>query len=226
MPFVYLAISILFAENAHGDYIVASNLPPVQVDTSAWEEVGLIAPNYNGYVNVSKGQTFIPHTSGVLTEVDALIGFGNPPSVAVYPPLQLSVFTSNAGIPLSQLASVELPMTDFSWYLGSDYTRETIDFSEFKIPLASGAEYMIVFATPFGVAGSHGGHSAYLIGYPQKFLGLSASQARDGITWERFGDIREIAIEVRAVPEPNHFGLVFLGIVAIRTLRGRLRVPL
>jgi hypothetical protein len=210
----FLAISLTFAGETHADYVVASNLLPAQIYATAFEEVGLIAPNYNNYNNVSKGQTFIPNVSGVLTEVDALVIRGEPKNVTAYPPLRVSIFTSNAGIPMSHLATIQVPRSRFSPFVIAGNFRETFDFRDYNIALTAATEYMIVFATQFGVVGTGGSESPYLIGWPRTKIGLNASQARDGITWERFGGSRELAIEVRAevqeIPEPAALTLLCL----------------
>jgi hypothetical protein len=219
-----LIIALLLSAKVEADVVVASNLPATQVHTYAWEEVGLIAPNYNNYNNVSKGQSFIPQHSGNLTTVDALISLGRFPPAPGSPPLNISIYTSNAGIPIAQLGTVQRLTSDFTPHLSSSHTRETIDFSELEIPLLAGDQYMVVFHTPFGVSGTHGGHSPYLAGYPQTFLGLTASQARNGIYWEVFPGHREIAIEVRAIPipEPGASTLAVL-VIAVSALNPRRR---
>jgi hypothetical protein len=214
-----LVILFTFVGKSHADDVVASNLLPAQNYVTAFEEVGLIAPNYNNYNNVSKGQTFIPNVSGVLTEVDALVIRGEPNNVTAYPPLRVSIFTSNAGIPMSHLATIQVPRSSFSPFVISGNFRETFDFRNHNIALTAAAEYMVVFATQFGVVGTGGSESPYLIGWPSRTtkMGLSASQARDGIIWERFGDSRELAIEVRAdiIPEPSALALMLFSAVAL-----------
>jgi hypothetical protein len=198
------------------------------VFTNAWEEVGLIAPAYNNYNNVSKGQTFIPTASGTLTEIDALVVYGKPPSSEDFPPLQVTVATSLAGIPVTSLATITMPKDRFTYRLTSTEARHTFDFKDFRIRLDAGAQYMVLFETPFGVAGENGVHSAYFAGWPaQRKLGLTASLARDGQNWERFSDgrlpdTRELAIEVKAVPEPATLGLILIAVLLSRCcFRGR-----
>lgn len=205
--FVLLFLSDVAAK---ADFVVASNLPTNWLDIGVWEEVGLIAPAYNDYNNVSNGQTFIPRLSGDLTEVDALIGAGLTQPLDGSPPLQISIHTSNSGIPLSRLGTVELPASAFSSITNSDNTRETIDFRLFHIQLSAGSQYMVTFETPFGLPGTHGGHSPFFIGRAISSLGITASVARDGVNWEVYPGVRELAIEVRAIPEPSilHVALI------------------
>jgi hypothetical protein len=213
-----MAICALLSGSSRGEFVfvVAGNLPSAQNYALAFEEVGLIAPNYNNYNNVSKGQTFIPKVPGVLTEVDALVILGKPKNVTAYPSLRVSIFTSNAGIPISHLATVQVPKMQFTPFVISGNFRETFDFRDYNIALTAATEYMVVFATPFGVNGTSGGDSAYLIGHPNMLIGQSASQARDGIVWERFGHRVELGIEVRAVvPEPTTLALLSLGSVCL-----------
>lgn len=207
---VCIVLSIAPLAPVHADYVVAGNLPETQLDSLGFEEVGWVyhSDRYN-YDNISKGQAFIPRVSGTLTEIDALIAYGIAELERPYPPLRVSVFTSDAGIPLTHLATREFPKEEFTEYdPGSDetHTRFTVDFSEFLVPLLAGSEYIVTFSTPFGDVE----HSPYLIGYPNRYMGLgiTASVARDGHTWERFGDVigtndAELAIEVRAIPEPE-----------------------
>lgn len=200
---------------ANADIVVASNLPATQIYTGAWEEVGLIAPDYNNYNNVSKGQSFTSQLTGVLTTVDALIASGRSGE----PPLNISIYTSNAGIPVTRLGTVQMASSRFARFLFSNNYRETIDFTHLKIPLVYGNEYLVAFETPFGLAGTHGGHSPYLIGWPEsQALGRTASQARNGIDWEVFRT-RELGIEVRGIPEPASAALLLTAMVALSTWR-------
>lgn len=62
---------------------------------------------------------------------------------------------------------------------------------------------MIAFETPFGLEGRDGGGSPYFIAHSPSRTGISASLARNGTVWEQFSDPRQLAIEVRAIPEPT-----------------------
>ena len=218
MLVIKLGLTLSVIGEANADVIVASNLPATQFSTLAWEEVGLIAPHYNNYNNVSKGQPFIPRYSGILTTIDTLISLGRVPPAPASPPLNVSIYSSNAGIPIAQLGTRQYSTSSFSSHLvTSSHKRIAVDFSQFDIQLVAGDQYMVVFHTPFGVSGEHGGHSPYLVGYPTTFLGLTASQAPNGIDWEVFTGHREIAIEVRAIPipEPGAGTLALLAVVAL-----------
>jgi hypothetical protein len=197
-----LAFALMTSATSKAERVTASNLPAHQVHTYAWEEVGLIAPMYNEYNNVAKGQSFIAQLGGPLTTVEALVTLGPSKPVANHPPLKVSIYTSSDGIPITRLATVERMASDFEGFLVTGFSRKVFDFANRQVKLTAGNEYMIAFETPYGIAGSHGGDSAHLIGYPQEFLGLNASQAPDGVHWEEFSDHRELGIVARVVPEP------------------------
>ena len=220
--FILVSASACGSHAALPGYVVASNLPATQITTSAWEEVGLIAPSYNNYNNVSKGQQFVAAFDGTLTTVESLVGVGFLQSPSVSPPLNVSIYTASAGIPITLLGTTTTPASSFSSFNPPAPTdhREIFDFSSLSIPLVAGHQYLVAFDTPFGVAGRSGSNSPYLIGYPQMFLGLTASQARNGHDWELFTGHREIAIEVRAVPEPSTILLALTAFAAF-TIRCR-----
>jgi hypothetical protein len=206
----FLSVSIVSA-----DVVVASNLPPATVDSGAWEEVGLIAPSYNNYNNVSKGQSFTSHITGTLTTVDALIGAGGSTPIPGSPPLNVSIYSSNDGIPLTVLGTIQVPVSSIAGRFAPN-NRERIDFSDLGIPLVSGNEYMVAFETPFGISGTNGTHAPYHVGWPPaRVLGQPASQARNGVDWEVMGNAREIGIEVRAIPEPDAVVLFFISTTAL-----------
>jgi hypothetical protein len=209
--FVIALVSLSLGSSAKADFIVASNFAAGQVYTQAWEEVGLIAPKYNNVNNSAVGQTFIPQSNAKLTEVDALISAGYQHPVANSPPLRVSIATSMAGIPITNVATLELPATRFSSFFNSTNCRETFDFSAFGIDLVAGNEYMVLFQTPFGVTAPDTAvlnFTPYFVGFPQAFLGIVGSGASDGTNWQRYPGIKELAIEVRAVPEPSTFTML------------------
>src|SRR5436190_16851891 len=109
--FLFVVTSRAFA--VQGDFVVASNLLDGQTSSNASEEVGLIAPAYNNFNNRKVGQSFVPLSPGILTNVVAMVTRGSQPLSAT-PPLDVSVYSSAAGIPLSQLATLSFPASDFS----------------------------------------------------------------------------------------------------------------
>jgi hypothetical protein len=224
LVFATLVVAFWPSAAAIADVVVASNLPTTQLSTLAWEEIGMIDPRYNNYNNDSKGQQLIPSASGVLTTVDALIGVYSSSPPPNYPPLNVSIYTSLAGIPITKLATRSFPETAF--FVISDTSkkhRTTIDFSASQIPIVAGNQYLVAFETPYGVNTQNNAPIPYLAGYPETFLGLPASQARDGIHWELFGDPREIGISVSVVPEPSTLVLatsIFAPFAAYRRRRG------
>jgi len=215
-----IAIVLSCAPPAQCDYIVAGNLSPEVFNTFAWEEIGLISPRYNNYNNVSKGQSFIAQESGLLTEIDALVAYRQPPSLAAYPPLRVTISTANAGIPATPLATLTFPKEHFTALLDSSDTRHTFDFANFRVPLVAGSEYMVLFDTPFGVAGTNGIHSAYFAGWPAaRTLGVPVSVAMNGQDWQRTTWATELAIEVRAVPEPSAILSMVITVLASSCVR-------
>jgi hypothetical protein len=202
------------------DLVVATNLTDAQVDTNAWEEIGLIAPAYNNYNNRSVGQSFNPQSSGILTTVDALIAAGRFSPVPGSPPLNVSIYTSAAGIPIASLGTLTFPASDFSPLLTSASNRETFDFSQFQIVLETAQEYLIAFETPFGINGRSGSDSPFLAGWSPTSLdgdhslslGENLSSATNGSDWQLSSYYKELGIVVRATPEPGSGCLLLVGI--------------
>src|SRR4051794_10490280 len=92
-------------------YVVASNLTDAQTSSSNHWVVGLaLAPEY---AVASAGQAFIPTSSGILTTVDALVRSSATLPESGYPPLNVSIYTSSAGIPITQLANLSFSRSDF-----------------------------------------------------------------------------------------------------------------
>jgi hypothetical protein len=174
------------------EFVVASNMTDAQVNTNAWEEIGLIAPNYKDYNNVSKGQSFLSQSNGMLTTIDALVAAGLTSPSPDSPPLNVSMYSSSDGIPVTRLGTLTISATAFAPLLGHSNHRVTFDFSPLDINLESGQEYLIAFETPFGINGHNGGDSPFFAGWSPSSLagshaislGRNLSFAADGTVWQ------------------------------------------
>jgi hypothetical protein len=218
----FLIIAIISLPSAsRADYVVADNLPDAQTTCDYWEEVGLISPLQNGDNNVAKGQEFVPQLSGLLTTIDALITSSFDAPIVGSPPLDVSIYTSTAGIPGTLLGTVLRQPSDFPFFLNDLSKRATIDFTQLHLSLAAGQQYMVTFETPFGISGDIGTDAPYFVGTelsvrnpsPPMLLDHYASFAQNGTNWQVFND-RELAIAVHAIPEPNALALFLLVIGA------------
>lgn len=161
----------------------------------------------------------------MLTTVETLIGAGFFAPVANSPPLKISIYAANGGLPSALLGTRQIQASKFHVATSFDI-RETIDFTSLAIPLVQGQQYLIAFETPYGVVASRAALGPYFIGYPNSLMGVTASQARNGIDWEVFTGDRELAIEVRAIPipEPSSLAIILLG-ATLTTARYRRSVP-
>jgi hypothetical protein len=223
--FLFVIASRAFAVS--GDFIVASNLLDDQTRSSAAEEVGKIAPPYSN--NGKVGQSFTPLSSGTLTSIVAMVTHGRQ-SLSATPPLDVSVYSSASGIPVTQLAKLSFPAADFSSFTAFGDRRKTFDFSQFHIPLDRNREYMVTFGTPFGINAQNGLDSPFLIDWSPASaawndhslsLGRNLSLASDGISWQVVNtSYRELGIVVLAIPEPSTF---MLSVIAFTTLPTRRR---
>src|ERR1700704_3390081 len=167
-------------------YVVASNLTDAQTTTTSRWAVGLaLAPHF---AVSSAGQAFVPTSSGSLTTVDALVRSSATYPESVYPPLNVSIYTSSAGIPITQLANLSFSRSDFLPLSADANEREIFDFSPFHVVLETNHEYMITFTVPFaGVLG--GSTPPYLAGSSPTSvasdhslsLGINVSTTPDGV---------------------------------------------
>jgi hypothetical protein len=225
---VFLCAIASRAIAATGDFVVASNLLDSQLRSNAAEEVGLISPTYNNFNNRKVGQSFVSQLSGILTSVDAMVIRGSVP-LSAEPPLDVSIYSSLAGIPIAQLATLSFPASVFSDGFPLDQ-RKTFDFSQFQIPLDSSHEYMVTFGTAYGVNGSNGSNSPYLVDWSPSSLdgnhaislGRNLSSAPDGINWQTRSFYQELGIVVRAIPEPSTLVLSILAFAVVPTRRREL----
>lgn len=179
----FLVVSTTFS----GEIIVAHNIPDGQQSSNVWESVALIALLWNASENNAKGQFFTPSTSGTLTTIQAIIAAGIYQRVDGSPPLDVSIYSAQAGIPETKLGTRTFIDSDFYPAIGSDDHLVTIDFSSFGIEFIAGNGYMVVYESPYGILGEDDGDAPYLIGRlwnPPISLGGSYSLARNGVDWE------------------------------------------
>ena len=223
--FAVLVIGLLAfiqSTTAKADYIVASNLP-AQTGTNSWDEVGLITTDR--YSNVAAGQSFTPIASGILTTIDALLSSASAPRPPDLPPLNISVYTAVNSGPGMLLATVQKQESDFPSLNSYGDHRQTIDFSQFQIPLTLGLHYFVEFETPIRVVGGSGPNAPYFVGRqlspsPPYSLGEFSSVAPNHTDWQ-VDSSAELAITVHAVPEPatwiNLFAAMLLGCIMRRS---------
>ena len=163
--------------------------------------------------------------SGTLTTVEALIASG-----VAGPPLNVSIYKSNAGIPNELLGTKEFPASEFANPFASN-NRKIIDFSSFQISLVAGSQYLVGFETPFGIDGVTGSGSPFFAGWAPEFfggiptlsLGINLSSAVNGVDWAVASNSKELGIAVRATPEPSvtFLGLAILSVGLIRRHHNR-----
>jgi hypothetical protein len=143
------------------------------------------------------------------------------------PPLDVSIYSSAAGIPITQLATLQFPASNFSIWHPEDH-RKAFDFSQFHIELEAAHEYIVTFGVANPVTGVDAGVAPYLVdtspsslaGDHSLSLGHNVSEAPDGISWHTDSSYNELGIVVRAVPEPS---AIFLAIPAMAALPTRRR---
>jgi len=210
-----------------GEVIVADNIPTGRQTSLAWDSVGLIAPSWNSSENNSKGQFFTPTNSGTLTTIQTILASGFYERVVDAPPLDVSIYTSNAGIPVEKLGTRRFSSTDFYPVNGWDNHLVTIDFSSLDIGLIGGEGYMVLYESPYGVIGKDDRDAPYQLGLlvnPPASLGSSYSIARNGADWEvakispPYTFQLDTTVRVNIVPEPTSGNLALLYIMS-RLLR-------
>jgi hypothetical protein len=220
-----LAVGVLpFLQStiAKADYIVASNLP-AQTGTNSWVDVGVITTDNEN--NEAAGQSFTPTASGILTTIDALLSSAFDPQPPNLPPLNISVYTTVNSAPGVLLATVQKQASDFPVLNSYGDHRQTIDFSQFQIPLTLGQHYFVEFETPLGVVGFSGLSAPYFVGRqlapsPPYSLGEFSSVAPNHTDWQ-IDSTAELAIAVHAVPEQTEASLLAVMIVGCTMLRAR-----
>jgi hypothetical protein len=221
--FVFAAtILCLSAPSAHADVIAASNFPADQKSTNGWQEIALNSPPYNGYTNSAWGQSFVANSSGILTTVDTLLAAGFESPMPGSPPLVVSFHESVAGLPTVNHAAIQYTAAAFHSIVGTTDHRVTIDFSDFRIPIHAGSEYIVTYQSPFGVGGKSGSYAPYFVGLilgnPIPF-GRVTTLARNGVDWERSPAPTppftvELATRVWVTPEPKSLHMLFGALAA------------
>jgi hypothetical protein len=205
-----LVLVSLLSASAQAEVIVAHNIPDGQQSSNIWMEVGLTIPDRDSFINVSRGQSFIPTSSGTLSSVKTIITSGEGLTIADPPPLDISVYTADAGIPISKLGTRTFSRSDFLPF-SQDNHIVTIDFYEFGIDLMAGAEYMVVYQCPFGVENENGRFTPFyvaaIVNGPTPF-GRRMSTAPHGDDWQIFGVADpaitwELATSIRVIPVPE-----------------------
>lgn len=223
MFFVCLQVSVSSA-----DFIVAQNLPASQQYGDSFYDIGVIATQTDEN-NPRVGQSFISNVNAKITTIDALVTAGNFGPIADSPPLDVSLYESESGIPTALLGSVQRPASDFTYQSSGIGQRATFDFSPLNIPLVAGQNYMVVFSTPFGINGLSGFDAPYLVAAALSSrnpiasveLGEFASFAPHGSDWNITIE-GELTIAVNGAPEPCGLALSLLGLTAFaRRIRTR-----
>lgn len=203
----------------------ASNLEPGQQWTGAWEEVGLSAW---GATNIAKGQSFIAEAGGQLQSLNTLISAGADDRISNSPPLNISICTSNGGVPSLCLAQVTRTALDFQPILQSDNHLVSIDFSDFGISIIKGNEYMVLYECPYPIVGPDSDYSPFFVGTianGPSSLGRQNSFSQDGHNWEFLTPAPEftfeLATQVILVPEPVFSELLLFAALSMGTHRNR-----
>jgi MYXO-CTERM domain-containing protein len=227
---IVVALSAWLSDGAtaSADYIVASNLFDTQKTTSTYFSVGVNFPTVPAN-NISDGQSFIAKASGVVTTIDALV-FVDSNTTTGYPPLNVSIYTANAGIPISRLGTISTSRLDYNLLGSAAGHRKTLNFSSLNIMLEGGHEYFVAFETPFAVSSPL--ERPYNIGQSPNSrsgnhdlsFGTNMTTALNATDWSVNSNFVELGLVVRAVPEPSSLALAALALVAL-PLRRRKSVP-
>ena len=213
----------LVAAQCQADVIAANNFPAGQQSTNGWAEVAVILPSFSYvYNNVRRGQSFIATSSGLVTRLDTLLAAGLDHPNLQSPPLDVSIYESNDGIPGTRLGTVSYDAADFFAVFGSDDHRLTVDFLSLAIAIHAGEEYLVAYESPFGVVGTYSSDAPYFIGLvldnPIPF-GRGLSAAYNGIDWEMTHPTPpftfELATRVWVTPEPTSGLLLVFAAMAL-----------
>lgn len=201
----------LISSSAHAEVIAANNFSAEQKLMDVREEIGMNYPAYNNYTNSAWGQSFIANVGGHLTKLETLLAVGRGKKIPTTPPLVVSFCESTNGIPTSTLGAISFSPEDFNTLSVNLNYREAIDFSNFRIPIRAGSEYIVTYQSPFSLPATSTSDAPYHIGIPlvgRVLFGRDVTLARNGVNWE-LATGRELALTVWVMtPEPTSLHLL------------------